>query len=59
MVFGPVVNLGAEAWVAWSVDHGFGLVDEPTAAPRFAADTDTATIAAQTRHELLAEIEES
>jgi spermidine/putrescine transport system ATP-binding protein len=58
MVFGPVVNVGAEAWVSWTVDHGFGLVDEPEHAPRFAPDTDTATIAAQTRHELLAEIEE-
>jgi len=59
MVFGPVVNVGAEAWVSWSVDHGFGLLDEPEAAPRFASDTDTAAIATQTRHELLAEIEES
>jgi len=59
MVFGPVVNLGAEAWVAWSVEHGFGLADEPEHAPKFSPDTDTATIAAQTRHELLAEIEES
>lgn len=59
MVFGPVVNVGAEAWVSWTVDHGFGLADEPESAPKFAADTDTATIAAQTRHELLAEIEES
>ncbi|MGV8881269.1 MAG: ABC transporter ATP-binding protein [Rhodoglobus sp.] len=59
MVFGPVVNVGAEAWVSWSVDHGFGLLDEPETAPRFASNTDTAAIAAQTRHELLAEIEES
>ncbi|CAN5262205.1 ABC transporter ATP-binding protein [soil metagenome] len=59
MVFGPVVNLGAEAWVSWTVDHGFGLADEPEHAPKFASDTDTATIAMQTRHELLAEIEES
>jgi len=59
MVFGPVVNVGAEAWVAWSVEHGFGLADEPEHAPKFSPDTDTATIAAQTRHELLAEIEES
>jgi len=59
MVFGPVVNLGAEAWVAWTVDHGFGLADEPEHAPKFASDTDTATIALQTRHELLAEIEEA
>ncbi|CAN5366752.1 ABC transporter ATP-binding protein [soil metagenome] len=59
MVFGPVVNVGAEAWVTWTVDHGFGLADEPEHAPKFAADTDTATIALQTRHELLAEIEEA
>jgi spermidine/putrescine transport system ATP-binding protein len=59
MVFGPVVNLGAEAWVSWTVDHGFGLADEPEHAPKFASDTDTATIALQTRHELLAEIEEA
>jgi spermidine/putrescine transport system ATP-binding protein len=58
MVFGPVVNVGAEAWVTWAVEHGFGLADEPERSPRFAADTDTATIAMQTRHELLAEIEE-
>ncbi len=58
MVFGPVVNVGAEAWVSWAVDHGFGLADEPQAAPKFAADTDTATIAVQTRRELLAEIED-
>ena len=59
MVFGPVVNLGAEAWVSWTVDHGFGLLDEPEHTPKFSADTDTATIALQTRHELLAEIEEA
>jgi spermidine/putrescine transport system ATP-binding protein len=59
MVFGPVVNEGAEVWVSWTVDHGFGLLDEPEPAPRFASDTDTATIAVQTRDELLAEIEEA
>lgn len=59
MVFGPVVNLGAEVWVAWTVDHGFGLADEPEFAPKFSSDTDTATIAVQTRRELLAEIEEA
>ncbi|MEP6479163.1 MAG: ABC transporter ATP-binding protein [Rhodoglobus sp.] len=58
MVFGPVVNLGAEVWVSWTVDHGFGLVDEPEAQPKFAADTDTAAIAMQARHDLLAEMEE-
>ena len=58
MVFGPVVNLGAEVWVSWAVEHGFGLLDEPEAAPKFEPDTDTATIAAQVRRELMAEIEE-
>lgn len=58
MVFGPVANVGAQAWVSWTVEHGFGLIDEPEHSPRFSADTDTATIAVQTRHELLAEIEE-
>jgi len=58
MVFGPVVNVGAEAWVAWTVDHGFGLLDEPEHTPKFSADTDTAAIAMQTRRELLAEIED-
>lgn len=58
MVFGPVANVGSQAWVSWNVEHGFGLTDEPEHAPKFSADTDTATIAMQTRHELLAEIEE-
>jgi spermidine/putrescine transport system ATP-binding protein len=57
MVFGPIVNLGAEAWITWNVDHGFGLADEPESQPKFADDTDTQAIAAQARHELLAEIE--
>lgn len=59
MVFGPVVNVGAEAWVTWTVDHGFGLLDEPEHQPKFSPDADTATIAVQARHELMAEIEES
>jgi len=59
MVFGPVVHEGAEVWVSWTVDHGFGLVDEPEAAPRFAPDADTAAIATQTRKDLLTEIEEA
>lgn len=59
MVFGPVANVGSQAWVSWNIEHGFGLADEPEYAPKFSADTDTATIAMQTRHELLAEIEES
>jgi spermidine/putrescine transport system ATP-binding protein len=31
MVFGPVVNRGSQVWVSWTVDHGFGLADEPAA----------------------------
>jgi spermidine/putrescine transport system ATP-binding protein len=27
MVFGPVVDLGAQVWLSWKVDHGFGLED--------------------------------
>jgi spermidine/putrescine transport system ATP-binding protein len=29
MVFGPVVTVGAEVWMSWTVDHGFGLADSP------------------------------
>ncbi|MCU1406976.1 MAG: transporter ATP-binding protein, partial [Glaciihabitans sp.] len=60
MVFGPVVNLGAEVWVAWSTDHGFGLSDDPAlTGSRFPADTSTRSIATQTRDDLLAELEAS
>jgi spermidine/putrescine transport system ATP-binding protein len=59
MVFGPVANVGAEVWVAWTADHGFGLADEAEPQPRFEADADTAMIALQARHDLMAEIEES
>lgn len=59
MVFGPVADVGSEVWVAWNADHGFGLLDEPADATRFADDTDTAMIAAQARHDLIAEIEEA
>ncbi len=57
MVFGPVVNPGAEVWVSWSVEHGFGLEDDPATGPRFDADDDTRSIAAQRREELEAELE--
>ena len=59
MVVGPVVGLGAEVWVSWTVDHGFGLLDEPESLPRFAADASTASIALQAKEDLLAEIEEA
>ncbi|MBK4347521.1 ABC transporter ATP-binding protein [Lacisediminihabitans changchengi] len=57
MVFGPVVDVGAEVWLSWSFDHGFGLADDPSDAPRFAADTDTVAIATQRRTALAAELE--
>jgi spermidine/putrescine transport system ATP-binding protein len=59
MVFGPVVNLGAEVWVAWAVDHGFGLEDAPESGTRFAADTHTDALALQTSGELVVELGES
>jgi spermidine/putrescine transport system ATP-binding protein len=59
MAFGPVVNLGAEVWLTWTVDHGFGLADDPAAAPRFEPDEDTSQIATQRRERLEAELEEA
>lgn len=57
--FGPIAHEGAEVWATWDVDHGFGLEDDPGAAPRFPADTDTATIAVQKRRALKSELEEA
>lgn len=57
MTFGPVAGEGAEVWVSWNVDHGFGLAEEPSPEPRFPADTDTATIAIQKKRALMSEIE--
>jgi spermidine/putrescine transport system ATP-binding protein len=59
MAFGPVVNLGAEVWLTWTVDHGFGLEDDPAATPRFEPDEDTSQIATQRRERLEAELEEA
>ncbi len=59
MVFGPVVNVGAEVWLTWTVDHGFGLEDDPADAPRFEPDADTHQIATQRRERLEAELEEA
>jgi len=59
MVFGPVVNTGAEVWLTWTVDHGFGLADDPADNPRFPADTDTHALAVQKREKLEAELEEA
>jgi spermidine/putrescine transport system ATP-binding protein len=58
MAFGPVAHEGEEVWLSWDVAHGFGLDDQPIEAPRFAADTDTRTIAQQKRDALQAELEE-
>jgi len=59
MVFGPVVTAGAEVWLTWTTDHGFGLADDPADAPRFASDTDTHALAVQKREKLEAELEEA
>ena len=59
MVFGPVVNTGAEVWLTWTVDHGFGLADDPAEAPRFEPDADTKSIAVQRREKLEEELEEA
>lgn len=55
---GPVVGEGAEVWVTWPVEHGFGLDDVAEPSARFAADDDTTSIAAQRREELVTELEE-
>ncbi|MFP7760776.1 ABC transporter ATP-binding protein [Marisediminicola sp. LYQ85] len=57
--YAPPTVEGTEVWVEWDVDHGFGLEDEVTPAPRFAADTDTASLAVQKRRALMSELEES
>ncbi|MCU1514407.1 MAG: spermidine/putrescine transporter ATP-binding protein [Microbacteriaceae bacterium] len=58
MHIGPSVAKGEEVWVSWKVEHGFGLEDEAPEQPRFAADTDTASIAVQRKHALMSELEE-
>ncbi len=59
MAFGPLVELGAEVWVSWAVEHGFGLADEPGLEPKFASDDDTKTIAVQRRQRLEDELDEA
>lgn len=34
MVSGPVVHQGAQVWVSWLTDHGFGLPDEAIPVPQ-------------------------
>jgi len=50
---------GDEVYLSWQVDHAFGLADAPPAEERFAADTDTATVAVQEREKLATELEEA
>lgn len=57
MVVGPVATEGAEVWVSWQVEHGFGLEDTAEEESRFPADTDTAALATQSEA-LLAELGE-
>jgi spermidine/putrescine transport system ATP-binding protein len=59
MVFGPVVNVGAEVWLSWNVEHGFGLDDEPGSVPRFVPDDSTESIAIQRRIALEEELEQA
>ncbi|EPR76277.1 Putrescine transport ATP-binding protein PotG [Leifsonia rubra CMS 76R] len=47
MTFGSDVQEGDKVWLSWTIDHGFGLDDDPADAPRFSPDLDTRTIAAQ------------
>jgi len=59
MVFGASVHEGAEVWVSWTVDHGFGVSDDPATGPRFDPDDDTRAIAVREREKLEAELEEA
>ncbi len=55
--FGPVAAEGAEVWLTWHIEHGFGLLDEPGQEPKFPSDTDTQTLAVQRRKRLESELE--
>ena len=59
MAHGPAAHVGAEVWVSWNIDHGFGLDDDPESEPRFEADLDTKTIAQQRRSSMATELEEA
>jgi spermidine/putrescine transport system ATP-binding protein len=58
VAYGPVAVVGAEVWLSWAIDHGFGLADQPAEAGRFAADDSTSAIAVQAREALVSELEE-
>lgn len=55
----PLSSQGAQVWVSWHADHGFGLEDEESAEPRFSADDSTARIAVQKKKALQSELEEA
>lgn len=59
LAFGPRVSAGAEVWLSWATEHGFGLADDPADSPRFAPDTDTHALAVQKREALETELEEA
>ena len=60
MAFGPMVNEGAEVWVSWQVDHGFGLEDDAeTPAEDLLNEADTRTIATRRKQALASELEEA
>ncbi|MFD1712857.1 ABC transporter ATP-binding protein [Amnibacterium flavum] len=50
MVFGPVVTVGAEVWLSWRVEHGFGLDDDPADLPQLALDSDSEASLDEQRH---------
>lgn len=50
MVFGPVVSPGAEVWLTWRMEHGFGLEDDPADVPSLAAGTDATGSLDELRH---------
>jgi len=56
LAFGPAAHEGAEVWVSWTADHGFGLADAAPEGDRFVDDTSTASIAQRTKDELREEL---
>jgi spermidine/putrescine transport system ATP-binding protein len=56
LAFGPSADVGAEVWLSWQVEHGFGLEDDTPRASRFPADLDTAAIAVQKKRALRSEL---
>lgn len=56
MQFGPTAHVGSEVWVSWSMEHAFGLEDDPATGPRFDPDDDTRAIATQRRERIEAEL---